>query len=256
MTHLIIKVCLYFAFNKDFISCFKGHNVKACPFWDVQPLQNLRVWGGHRSSVSAFTATAFGVRSTVGTQTWAKYTPPPPGEIHCLYLDIVDSVYKEAYYSSYYSYYWITSIRSTLHDLWTRSECSYPGAYQNKSGRGSVVSHLLHQHRFTVMTRRRYSLSMFFYCSMHDPRPPLQPITAMSLVEWKGEKLQCWTCVELCYVLLQFYQFIEMLSELSGFDMKHQFPARGRWNFNGSMRCSFSSLFSSVDMLPFIGTCL
>ena len=71
--HLIIKVCLYFAFNKDFISSFKGHNVKVCPFRDVPPLQNLRVWGGHCSSVSAFTATAFGDRFTVGTHSAQRY---------------------------------------------------------------------------------------------------------------------------------------------------------------------------------------
>ena len=68
----MITVCLYFAWNKDFISCFKGHNVKACPLRDVPPLQNLRVWGGHRSSVSAFTATAFGVRFTVGDSHLAR----------------------------------------------------------------------------------------------------------------------------------------------------------------------------------------
>ena len=67
LKHLIIKACLYFVFTKEFISCFKGHNAKACPFRDVPPLQNLRVWGGHRSSFSTFTATAFGVRFTVGT---------------------------------------------------------------------------------------------------------------------------------------------------------------------------------------------
>ena len=77
LKHLIIKVCLYFACNKDFISCFKCHNIKVCPFRDVPPLQNSRVWGGHRSSVSAFTATAFGARFTVGIQTWGKYPPPP-----------------------------------------------------------------------------------------------------------------------------------------------------------------------------------
>ena len=73
-----IKVCLYFACNKDFTSCFKGHTVKACPFRDVPLLQNLRVWGGHRSSVSAFTATSFGFRFTVGTQTNFGQVPPPP----------------------------------------------------------------------------------------------------------------------------------------------------------------------------------
>ena len=78
LKHLIFKVCLYFACNKDFISCFKGHNVKAFPFRDVPPLQNLRVWGSHCSSVSAFTATRFGARFTVSTQTWGKYPPPPP----------------------------------------------------------------------------------------------------------------------------------------------------------------------------------
>ena len=83
LKHLIMKVCLYFACNKDFISCFKGHNVKACPFRDVPPLQNWRVWGGHRSSVSAFTAIAFGVGFTVDTQTWGKY---PPG-LQVLVLD-------------------------------------------------------------------------------------------------------------------------------------------------------------------------
>ena len=81
LKHLIIKVCLYIACNKGYISCFKGHKVKACPFRDVPLLQYLRVWGGHRSSVTAFTATAFGVRFTMGTQTWGKYPPPLPQDV-------------------------------------------------------------------------------------------------------------------------------------------------------------------------------
>ena len=79
LKHLIVKVCLYFAYNKDFLSCFKVHNIKACPFRDVPPLQNLRVWGGHCSPVSAVTASAFGVHFAVGTKTWGKY--PPGGKL-------------------------------------------------------------------------------------------------------------------------------------------------------------------------------